>query len=643
MNWPDLRYLGIVGRKGRIPNWFTFINNNFLSSSSSTLLLSSYFIKSSFTLASPCLLDHTVKDYSFYPQWAINLDSATQTLSVGRVCITYKKQNSAIMSHWLPVSTSADERSYDPCPGCALNIPALSMKSAIRQRCNSEKCFFNVTLSDTVGYPTRNAKVFAAYLPITLSTSWSYATSLALVHFSNASPALSPLFKDRIDGTEDIILPLSVQSLYTDGSFHPANDSSPSSMTSAWIALDDVGLVLESSSMHLPSYFPSALRSEIFAVLLGLNALSRDSSISIHTDCSQLISLWTRFVDAPFSPKLPREPNHLLWLSIRQLIMDRNLNVELIKVPAHGDDIYNIQADSLAKDAHSSLQPTALLSTFCYAPCLLTFNSLPIDVNVRHFLRSIADSRALLSFCSLARFTALGSPSLFDWAGIYFCLSQIKGFASHKNGRPEFWIFRIKLLLDMLPTLTTLQQRKPYLYSPDWLCPQFIKFRDSCLSSFLSLKSLDISFQTEFSALDCWNYDAPSSSCLWLTRGLLPAHLTAFLNQHFPLSVIYKTISPLLNDFQVELYGEIWLCRNVLFHAWEESQGISAASKLRGPSINSSPIVSSPHTNNSSLATVSQDSWISWISSSIIRGGSWISHLDFLRRLTVQPLRISFW
>ncbi|GET50389.1 RNA-directed DNA polymerase from mobile element jockey-like [Rhizophagus irregularis DAOM 181602=DAOM 197198] len=265
MNWPDLRYLGIVGRKGRIPNWFTFINNNFLSSSSSTLLLSSYFINFSFTLASPCLLDHTVKDYSFYPQWAITLDSATHTLSVGRVCITYKKQNSAIMSHWLPVSTSADERSYDPCPGCALNIPALSMKSAIRQRCNSEKCFFNVILSDTVGYPTRNAKVFAAYLPITLSTSWSYATSLALVHFSNASPALSPLFKDSIDRIEDTILPLSVQSLYTDGSFHPANDSSPSSMTSAWIALDDDGLVLESSSMHLPSYFPSALRSEISA------------------------------------------------------------------------------------------------------------------------------------------------------------------------------------------------------------------------------------------------------------------------------------------------------------------------------------------------------------------------------------------
>ncbi|GET56035.1 hypothetical protein RIR_jg26061.t1 [Rhizophagus irregularis DAOM 181602=DAOM 197198] len=68
-------------------------------------------------------------------------------------------------------------------------------------------------------------------------------------------------------------------------------------------------------------------------------------------------------------------------------------------------------------------------------------------MNIRHFLRSIADARALLSFCSLARFTALGSPSLFDWT--------------------------------------------------------VAKFRDSCLSSFLSLKLLDSTFQTGFSALDC--------------------------------------------------------------------------------------------------------------------------------------------
>ncbi|GBC31395.2 hypothetical protein GLOIN_2v1785823 [Rhizophagus irregularis DAOM 181602=DAOM 197198] len=129
------------------------------------------------------------------------------------------------MSHWLPVSTSANERSYNPCPGCSFNIPALSKKSAIKQRCNSEKCFFNVSLSDTVVYLTRNAKVFACYLPITLSTSWSYATSLALVHFANlSSPASSALFSSMVTIMEDDVLPLSVCKLYTDGSFFPAKD-----------------------------------------------------------------------------------------------------------------------------------------------------------------------------------------------------------------------------------------------------------------------------------------------------------------------------------------------------------------------------------------------------------------------------------
>ncbi|GET65423.1 hypothetical protein GLOIN_2v1785001 [Rhizophagus irregularis DAOM 181602=DAOM 197198] len=81
-----------------------------------------------------------------------------------------------------------------------------------------------------------------------------------------------------------------------------------------------------------------------------------------------------------------------------------------------------------------------------------------------------------------------------------------------------------------------------------------------------------------------------------------------------------NTISSFLNDFQVELYGEIWLYRNVLFHTWEKSQGISASSKSCGPSAIFSSIIF-PHYHNSSLALISQNSWISWISSFIIQGG----------------------
>ncbi|EXX51240.1 hypothetical protein RirG_008730 [Rhizophagus irregularis DAOM 197198w] len=193
------------------------------------------------------------------------------------------------MSHWLPISNSADKRSYNPCPGCSFNISALSKKSAIKQRCNSEKCFFHVSLSETAGYPTKNAKVFAAYLPISLSTSWGYATSLALIHLDHLpSTSISgfPFPIEMIDNANIPLLPCSTQVLYTDNSFHPATDISLSFMASAWLALDDDGFILDSSSMSLPSCFPLALRSEIYAIISGLCALSPGSSVTINTDCA---------------------------------------------------------------------------------------------------------------------------------------------------------------------------------------------------------------------------------------------------------------------------------------------------------------------------------------------------------------------
>ncbi|PKC50230.1 hypothetical protein RhiirA1_486994 [Rhizophagus irregularis] len=115
------------------------------------------------------------------------------------------------MSHWLPVSTSADERSYNPCPGCSYNVPALSKKFAIKQRCNSEKCFFNVSLSETVGYPTKHAK----FTPSSNDNSSSTSTN------------------DVNDNTLVPSLPPSVQNLYTDHSFCHASESTPPSMSSA--------------------------------------------------------------------------------------------------------------------------------------------------------------------------------------------------------------------------------------------------------------------------------------------------------------------------------------------------------------------------------------------------------------------------
>ncbi|PKY59371.1 hypothetical protein RhiirA4_482059 [Rhizophagus irregularis] len=389
------------------------------------------------------------------------------------------------------------------------------------------------------------------------------------------------------------------------------------------------------------------------------------SSVVINTDCAVLISFWHNFISKPFIPKLLRQPNYLLWLSIKNLIFEKNLSITLQKVPTYDDCPYNNQVDLLAKCSHSFPQSSILPTAYLCTPCIVSYDTLPIDVNIRHFLKSIYDAKNLLNFSSLLRFSQLGPPDLFDWEGIYFWISCNKEFATHKNGQKGFLTFRLKILLDALPTLSTLQKRKPSLYLSGWLCPlcnsasedlnhlwtcsyiipnissratyqnHIATFRDACIEKISECTSVPDSFGSDFSNLDCWDFTTPSSLCLWLTRGLFPAALISFLIKFLPKAKILTILTPLLFQLHERLYMDIWLPRNVFFHHWLSLQFQTEA--FTQPSS-----VTPLFTSYSSLATVSQDSWFSWVSSSIIRGGSWISHLDFLRRLTVQLLRISF-
>ncbi|GBC41916.2 reverse transcriptase family protein [Rhizophagus irregularis DAOM 181602=DAOM 197198] len=389
--WPDLRYLGIVGKKGRIPAWFTF----FLIIFYLLLILffsTSFIINSFYTVASPLLLDNTVPDGQYHPLWTLSYDRITQTLLVGCICITYSKKDLAIMSYWLP-SAGPESTSFHPC---------------------------------------------------------------------------SDVSDDIIPST----FPCSACNLYTDGFFLASTSGNSPSMSFAWLVLDNDNLILESSSDVIPLTYPSALRSETFALLSVLKALAPYSSATVNTDCASPISLWSQFVDKPFLPKLLRQPNHLLWLSIRHHIHNKHLSITPQKVPAHADDI------------------------------------------------------------SLSRFSHLAPVEYFDW----------------------------KVLLDMLPTLTALQKRKPSLYPPDWLCPLchfasedmnhlwicpyiipdaspksiyhklILSFHDACVTSFSELASFSDTFLLEFFTLDCWNFTTSSPSYLWLTRGLYPVDLVQHLS-----------------------------------------------------------------------------------------------------------------
>ncbi|EXX70377.1 hypothetical protein RirG_088000 [Rhizophagus irregularis DAOM 197198w] len=160
----------------------------------------------------------------------------------------------------------------------------------------------------------------------------------------------------QVSRISDIQLPSSVSTLYVDGSFFPLSSHSTPSMAYAWTAIDSDGFILESHYNTIPSLFPSALRSEVFALLHGLDFLPQNTKITVATDCAQLLSLWSSYVETPFVPRMLKESNHLLWSSMRYIVSQKNLDVTLIKVPAHADDPLNNHVDALAKAAHTDSQ-----------------------------------------------------------------------------------------------------------------------------------------------------------------------------------------------------------------------------------------------------------------------------------------------
>ncbi|GET58995.1 RNA-directed DNA polymerase from mobile element jockey-like [Rhizophagus irregularis DAOM 181602=DAOM 197198] len=559
------------------------------------------------TVASILSIDIS-RNYLFNSQWAISFNRNTNSFLVGRVIITYSApRNEALISHWIASSVDDLLSEFTACQGCASAIPRSSTSKTLLKRCPSEKCFSYVPLSNLIRYPTKSRTyIHADTRSVSLSASLGYAKSLLLFH--PFAPVRSLPMNYQVSRISDIQLPSSVSTLYIDGSFFSFSSHSISSMAYAWTAIDSDGFILDSHYNIIPSLFPSALRSEIFALLHGLDSLPRNSKITS--------SAWA-------------------------ITSQKNLEVTFIKVPAHADDSLNNHVDALAKAIHiNSHLPSRPLSELL-ALCILQFNSLPVDMNIRKFIKDIFDAKSLLSFAVLPRFNSISSTSDIDWACTKFCLNNNKQFVFHRNGRSEFCAFCIKILLDMLPTLTTLQKRKPHIYDPSWSCsqcnsspetldhlwtcpyilPEFSPFntfktlllelRTVCREKFLSatpLIPLSDSFVVEFMALDCWKCDFPSSSCLRLARGLIPIFLTGFLGLYFSSSVIWSILDTLLHDFHFDLYVQIWLCRSVFFHHWESAQGIT--NKMKSSVIGPSPISYpssqiSPDFSTPSLATFS--------------------------------------
>src|SRR5437016_2875023 len=227
-----------------------------------------------------------------------------------------------------------------------------------------------------------------------------------------------------------------------------------------WLQLTDNDLIVSEHCNAISSTWPSSTKAELSAILSIIEQLPSGAKVTISLDSQLVIDNIRSIIHTVdrFDKYLLKLPNHHLWAKLRHLIKDNNIILTLIKVKAHSDDDLNNRADVLAKrGALLSLPPIPQDTYSSFIPFKITWNNtLPIDTNLRHFIKDVQHARLHQDFISMNRFTNHSSYSdpidwVFTWSVLQFSMLASKNGTNFKDN--NFFVFRYKLLFDELPTM----------------------------------------------------------------------------------------------------------------------------------------------------------------------------------------------
>src|SRR6266487_5480656 len=115
-------------------------------------------------------------------------------------------------------------------------------------------------------------------------------------------------------------------------------------------------------------------------MLLAVSTCPCNSQIQIYTDSLSIILKYNKLIKKPLiSSKILSLKYWPIWVTLLNYIKSFNLTIELHKIQAHSDNIYNDNADYLAK--HHLLLPFLELNhTNTYNPYyILQFKNFPVE------------------------------------------------------------------------------------------------------------------------------------------------------------------------------------------------------------------------------------------------------------------------
>jgi ribonuclease HI len=255
--------------------------------------------------------------------------------------------------------------------------------------------------------------------------------------------------------------------IYSDGSVIDLGKLTSQS-TFAIIVLDkhhqEIDRFVSSCSNWISSY-----RAEMFGLLVSIIILPINSHVKIYTDSNSMIEAYNQLISQSnmnIRNIFKIQSNGILWNIILEIIHLLNLEIELIKVPAHKDNYLNNLVDSLAQSAHNNFFNLAVnlryenIRGLSWVP---TWNNIVIEKNLRKFITLTTNVANLEDFLNLNRNAKYRTINV-DWESTFNNLNNEEGFFETSFESSKFKRNKVRILIEELPTVEKMKQSFYSLY-----------------------------------------------------------------------------------------------------------------------------------------------------------------------------------
>jgi exonuclease III/ribonuclease HI len=558
--------------RGRIPSWYTKLNNSLNNNSILTV-----WPQTQTTQINPFIntlkLITTPTQISLKNNWTI-LKTQSQ-IHIGK--ITFSNSNNYLFQHFTFTPNTTGYIILTPSNQFSQILPS----STINFTCKSQKEKLQYKISIDYKEILALSQLHPLlYHPIPLTNPQILIQNPICEQITNSIQTKSYQL-ELIDLYHKLLNTNSLNNLhfYTDASIQ--NLRTPNIKSGiGWILENNTHIKFNANSINTHN----STRVELEPVIYILLIIPNNLHIHIHMDNLSAIQAIKKL---PYThPTQIKNENWDILHIINYLLKNKNITLILHKIKSHSKNSLHQNADLLAKRG-TNHQPLILNLNFFNPPIFFSWHNYLIPTQIRKFCKNIILTETINHFLQLRNINNIPQ----------FDLNLFFNIINSQNLNLYLYSFRLKILLNNLPTVANLNLRLPLIYltpncsrcnSPENLshllqCSQTQNLTQTLIQSLTQILSLlninNISPQDLLSIiLPQQNNNSHTNTILYLIQGTFPTHITTQL--HSLLLKKTSTFCIQLSNSLLEWFNQkIWQPRNTYQHNWETLRNITNKSK----------------------------------------------------------------